>query len=70
MNFSNLDVKEYIVKKGFTQKNVAILLGVTPEYFCRFLKNELKDEEKEAIKKAIDVDKTEWQKRHRTYLGG
>lgn len=68
MNFANIDVKKYIAEKGYTQKQIAKKLGITPEWFCRMLKNELADEEKQAIMMAIDGDLRLFKKRHRTYI--
>ena len=68
MNFANIDVKKYIAEKGYTQKQIAEKLGITPEWFSRMLKNELADEEKQAVKMAIDDDLRLWRKRHRTYI--
>ena len=68
MNFTNIDVKKYIAEKGYTQKQIAEKLGITQEWFSRILKNELADEEKQAIKMAVDGDLRLWRKRHRTYI--
>lgn len=68
MNFANIDVKKYIAEKGYTQKQIAKKLGITPEHFSRMLKNELVDEEKQAVMMAIDGNLRLWRKRHRTYI--
>ena len=68
MNFANIDIKKYIAEKGYTQKQIAEKLGITPEWFSRMLKNELADEEKQAVMMATDGDLRLWQKRHRTYI--
>lgn len=68
MNFANIDVKKYIAEKGYTQKQIAKKLDITPEWFSRMLKNELADEEKQAVMMAIDGDLRLWRKRHRTYI--
>lgn len=68
MNFANIDVKKYITEKGYTQKQIAEKLGITQEWFCRMLKNELADEEKQAVMTAIDGDLKLWRKRHKTYI--
>lgn len=68
MNFANIDVKKYIAEKGYTQKQIAKKLDITPEYFSRMLKNELVDEEKQAVMMAIDGNLRLWRKRHRTYI--
>jgi transcriptional regulator with XRE-family HTH domain len=68
MNFANIDVKKYIAEKGYTQKQIAKKLGITPEWFSRMLKNELADEEKQAVMMAIDGDLRLWRKRHMTYI--
>lgn len=60
MNFANIDIKKYIAEKGYTQAQVADKLGITPEWMSRTLKIELTDIEKEALKKAIDGDLSEW----------
>lgn len=68
MNFANIDVKKYIAEKGYTQKQIAKKLGITQEHFSRMLRNELADEEKQAIMMAIDGNLRLWRKRHRTYI--
>lgn len=60
MNFANIDIKKYIAEKGYTQAQVADKLGISPEWMSRTLKIELTDIEKEALKKAIDGDLSEW----------
>lgn len=66
MNFANIDIKKYIAEKGYTQAQVADKLGITREWMSRMLKIELTDVEKEALKKAIDGDISEWKAiRHR-----
>lgn len=67
MNFANIDIKKYIAEKGYTQAQVADKLGISHEYMSRVLKIELTDFEKEALKKAIDGDISEWKaiKHHR-----
>ena len=65
MNFANIDVKKYITEKGYTQKQIAEKLGITQEWFCRMLKNELADEEKQAVMMAIDGDLRLWRKGHK-----
>lgn len=60
MNFANIDIKKYIAEKGYTQAQVADKLGISREWMSRVLRVELTDEEKEALKKAIDGDLSEW----------
>ena len=60
MNFANIDIKKYIAEKGYTQARVANKLGISKEYMSRILRVELTDIEKEALKKAIDGDSSEW----------
>ena len=68
MNFANIDIKKYIVENGYTQKQIAEKLGITQEWFSRLLRHELPEEEKQAIKMAVDGDMTLWCIRHRTYI--
>ena len=60
MNFANIDIKKYIAEKGYTQAQAADKLGISQEWMSKMLRIELTDIEKEALKKAIDGDLSEW----------
>ena len=55
----NLDIRTAVHDKGILYKDIADILGITPEYLSRFLRYPLSDEKKQEIFYAINKIETE-----------